>query len=79
MYTDIEMNSYRDIVKYLKEEFNFDSNQDKFILDSGDNSVIAIGRYAGYSLYSLKKFVAKVQGISIEIGKSYHYYPEDHK
>lgn len=72
-----EQTFYNSVVEYLTETFKFDCTAEEFFLDSGDNSVICRGPYAGKSLYSLKKYVAEVQGKKATYIKDYYYKDEE--
>lgn len=67
--TDEEINEgtfYNKVLRFLVDKMDFNTNQNKYILNSGDNSVIMKGELAGYSLGSLKEYIANKQGIQIE-------------
>jgi hypothetical protein len=57
-----EKKFYERLINYLENKFGYDCKQEVFELHSGDNSVIMKGEFGGYSLFTLKKYVADVQG-----------------
>lgn len=72
-----EQKFYDEVVEYLTNEFHFDCTAEEFFLDSGDNSVIMVGKFGGKSLYSLKKYVAEVQEKKATYIKDYYYKDEE--
>lgn len=62
-----EQEYYDKVIKYLKSIFGWNADTMKSVtLNSGDNSVLMRGPFAGHSLSELKEYVAKIQEKPIE-------------
>jgi hypothetical protein len=62
---------YKKVLKFLVSKMGFDPTTKVITLNSGDNSVIMKGEFAGHSLGELKTYIAKVEGKTIEWESEY--------